>query len=121
MERLDEHFEWTEYTEVGKALDAEMVVAIDLQDFNIFQGQTLYQGRANAKVWVYDCKNDGRVVFEKDLPQAVYPPNTGIPTSERQEPEFRREFVAILSDQIARHFYAHDAHADYVMDARALE
>ena len=37
------------------------------------------------------------------------------------EAEFRREFVAVLADQIARHFYAHDPYADLAQDAAALK
>ena len=111
---------WDEYTEIGDALEADMVVGIDLQDFTIYQGQTLYQGKANVVLRVYDC-TDGRPVFEKELPRSVYPPNTGIPTSEKPEVEFRRNFVRVLADHIGRHFYAHDAHADYALDATALD
>lgn len=120
-EWLDENFEWTEYTEVGEALEADMVVAIDLEDFTLYQGQTLYQGKANAALQVYDCTDPGQPVFEKVLPQTLYPPNTGIPTAERPEAEFRREFVRIMADQIGRHFYAHDAHSDYALDATAMD
>ncbi len=112
---------WEEYPEVGKAMKADMVVGIDLEGFSIFQGQTLYQGKANATIRVYDCRHGGKVAFEKVLPQAVYPPNSGIPTSDRLEAEFRREFVTVLADQIARHFYAHDPHADMAQDAAALK
>ena len=112
---------WDEYVEVGRALKADIVVGIDLEGFTILEGQTLYQGRANATIRVYDCANGGELVFEKTMPQSTYPPNVAIPASERTEPGFRREFVAVLADQIARHFYAHDPHADMAMDARALE
>lgn len=112
---------WEEYAEVGKAMKADMVVGIDLEGFSIFQGQTLYQGKANATIRVYDCRQGGKMVFEKILPQAVYPPNSGVPTSDRLEAEFRREFVSVLADQIARHFYAHDPHADLAQDASALK
>ena len=44
-----------------------------------------------------------------------------MPTSERTEPEFRHEFVLVLADQIARHFYAHDPYADMGQDAAANE
>jgi hypothetical protein len=111
---------WEEYTEVGKAMKADMVVGIDLEGFSLYQGTTLYQGRANVAIRVYDCTKGGKLVFEKNLPPAVYPPNSFVPTSERAEPEFRREFVLVLADQIARHFYAHDPHADMGQDAAAL-
>ena len=111
---------WEEYSEVGKAMKADMVVGVDLEGFSLYQGQTLYQGKANATVRVYDCKKDGKMVFEKILPPSTYPPNSAVPTSERTEPEFRREFVLVLADQIARHFYTHDPYADLGQDASAL-
>jgi uncharacterized protein YbjQ (UPF0145 family) len=111
---------WEEFVEVGKAMKADMVVGIDLESFNLLQGQTLYQGTANATVRVFDCKKGGKMVFEKTLPQSVYPPNTSIPTSERQEVTFRQEFETVLADQIARHFYAHDPYADMAQDASSL-
>ncbi len=111
---------WEEYREVGKGVKADMVVGIDLESFSIFQGQTLYQGKANAVVAVYDCQKNGKKVFEKILPQSVYPPNTGVPTSERLEGDFRREFVAVLADQIGRHFYSHEPYPDMAQDSAAL-
>jgi hypothetical protein len=112
--------EWTEFPEVGKALGAEMVVGIDLAEFSLYQGQTLYQGKANATISVYDCANGNKVVFEKSLPQVLYPPNTGIPTSDQPKVQFRRRFIRVLADQIARHFYPHDPHADLGLDSDAL-
>jgi uncharacterized protein YbjQ (UPF0145 family) len=111
---------WEEYVEVGKAMKADVVIGVELEKFSIYQAQTLYQGKANAMVRVYDCKDGGKVVFEKILPQTVYPPNTFIQTSDLQESEFRREFVGVLADQIARHFYGHDPYADLGQDNSAL-
>jgi len=111
---------WEEYSEVGKALNADMVVGVDLEGFSIFQGQTLYQGKANATIKVYDCRKNNKLVYEKTIPTSVYPPNTGIPTSDRSEAAFRREFIHVLADQIARHFYAHDPHADVGQDIAAI-
>jgi hypothetical protein len=110
---------WDEYVEVGQSLEADVVVGIDLEDFTIYQGQTLYQGRANFTLKVYDCQS-GELVFEKSAPQAVYPPNHGVSTQDQHESDFRREFVGILSDQIARHFYPHDPGAYFAMDAAAI-
>jgi hypothetical protein len=112
---------WEDFPEVGKAMKAEIVVGIDLESFSLLQGQTLYQGKANATIRVYDCKQGNKVVFEKTIPQSIYPPNTSIPTSDRSEAEFRREFVAVLADQIARHFYDHDRYADVGLDAASLK
>jgi len=118
-EWMDEN-SWDEYTEVGKALRADVVLGIDLEDFQLYQGQTLFQGRAQVEVKLFDCKT-GDLVFRKRLPRSVYPPNQMIPTSDRQESEFRQEFVRVLADQIGRHFYAHDRYADIALDAQSLK
>ena len=117
-EWMDNHT-WEEYTEIGEALEADMVVGIDLEDFGIYQGQTLYQGRAECTIQVYDCHTKEQV-FEKHPPQALYPPNHMISTRDMQESQFRRRFVGIVSEQIARHFYGHDPHVDFAMDATAI-
>ena len=101
-------------------MNADMVVGIDLESFSMFQGQTLYRGKANASIHVYDCKAGGKEVFTRTMPPTIYPPNTFIPTSDRQEGEFRREFTLVLADQVARHFYAHDRNADVAQDASTL-
>ena len=111
---------WDEYPEVAKAMKADMVVGVDLESFSLYLGQTLYQGKANASIHVFDCKKNGKEVFHKSIPQCIYPPNGAIATSERTEPDFRNEFVGVLADQIARHFYSHDPYADYGQDAAAL-
>jgi len=110
---------WDDYSEIGKALEADMVVGIDLETFGIYAGQTLFQGKADYAIQVYDCqKND--VVFERFPPQSVYPPNHVVSTSSMQEPDFRREYVRVLADEIARHFYAHDHRAYFAADSSVI-
>jgi hypothetical protein len=112
---------WEEYAEIGRALNADMVVGIDLEEFSLFQGQTLYQGKANIRLLVYDVAGGREPVFEKNLPQAVYPPNAPIPASDNQESQFRRKFVGYLARQIGHHFYAHDATVDFANDSTAVQ
>jgi hypothetical protein len=111
---------WDEYVEIGKAVNADMVVGLDLEEFSLYQGQTLYQGRANLKIEVYDVAQGKQPVFEKNLPQAIYPPNAAIPSGEKPEPQFRRQFVNHLSQVIARYFFDHDATVDFASDSTAL-
>jgi hypothetical protein len=118
-EWMDENT-WEEYVEVGKAVGAEVVVGIDLERFDLLAGQTVYQGRANVTLKVYDCKSKSEL-FSKSPPQIAYPANHVVSSLNKQEVDFRREFVSILADQIARHFYAHDPHADVAMDSRAMD
>jgi hypothetical protein len=119
MEWADENT-WDEYVEIGKALDADMVVGLELEEFSLYQGQTLYQGKANVKVLVYDVAQGQEPVFERHLPQAVYPPNAAIPAGEKPESHFRRQFVNHLAELIGRYFYDHDATVDFASDSTAL-
>jgi hypothetical protein len=119
VSRWTDENNWDEYAEIGKALDADIVLGLDLEQFSLYQGQTLYQGKATVAMTVYDVEED-EVLFEKRLPQVLYPPNTGVDTS-RPEEEFRRQFVQVLSDQIGRHFYAHDTRANFAQDSQVLE
>ena len=109
-----------EYVELADALEADMVVVIELKNFDILQGQTLYQGKADVDLAVYDCTEGSKMVYEEELPQSVYPPISGVETSAKPESEFRREYLHVLAEQIGRYFYPHDPRADFAMDARAL-
>jgi hypothetical protein len=114
----DEH-DWQEYPEVGKALEADMVVGVDLTSFSTNQGPTLYQGKATASVQVFDMKDTSKPAWVNHLPEIKYPPDIGIPISDKSEIDFRRQFTAVLAERIARSFYAHDEHADVAQNARA--
>jgi hypothetical protein len=111
---------WEDYVEVGRALEADMVLGLDLEQFSIFDSQTLYRGRANVTMKLYDCET-GNSLVDKALPQAVYPPNTAKATSDLQESAFRREFLANLAEEIGRHFYPHDPRANFAADAAAFQ
>jgi hypothetical protein len=108
---------WQKFTEVGKALKADMVVGIELERFSLQQGPTLLQGNAAVRVVVYDMQEGGKQVYEKTLPRVLYPPNTPIPSAEKSEAEFRKQYLSILADQIGRHFYSHDSLEDFGIDA----
>jgi hypothetical protein len=111
---------WEEYVDIGKALNADMVIGLDLEEFNLFQGQTLYQGKANLKMMVFEVAKGREPVFERNLPQAIYPPNAAIPAGEKPEAQFRRQFVGYLARQISHYFYDHDSTVDFANDATAL-
>lgn len=108
---------WEEFTEIGEALKADMVIGIDLEQFSLYQGQTLYQGKATVKVTVYDMKDGGREVFEKPMPQMLFPPSTPVASADKPEAEFRRQFVGVVAEKIARHFYGYNSRLDYASDS----
>lgn len=108
--------DWDDYVEVGKQLKADMVIGIGLEEYGLYQSQTLYQGKARMNVKVYDVAAGGESVWHKSIPRVLYPPNRGVDTSVPEE-DFRQKFVLHLADIVGRHFYSHDAQADLGIDA----
>lgn len=99
---------WIDYPTVGKALDADMVVGIDLESFRMHEGSTLYRGRATINVRVYDVA-EKKVVFSKRFDDFQFPSDGAMPVTDRSEAQFRAMFLQILSQRIARAFYAYDS------------
>jgi len=104
---IDEN-DWVDYQTVGRALDADHVVGVDLEEFRLHEGSTLYRGRATAHVRVYDLES-GELVFERRVDDFVFPANTAIPASDRSEAEFRGMFLRMLSLRISRLFHAYES------------
>ncbi len=120
VDKWEDENNWDNYLQIGKALKADMVVGIDLDQFSLLQGQTLYQGKASIEISVYDLsKATKRPAYQKSLPQRMYPPNAPVPAAEKPLAEFQREFIQALADQISRHFYDHDATQDFAADSAA--
>ena len=105
---------------MGRALEADVVLGLDLEQFSIYESQTLYRGKANVTMKLYDCES-GNLLVDKTLPQTVYPPNAAKATSDLQESAFRREFLINLAEEIGRHFYPHDPRANFAADAAAFQ
>ncbi len=119
---IDERYDGDySFTEAGEAFGADLVLGIELQEFSLYMGQTLYQGTATARFVVHDMKDGGRVVFERDMSRITWPPNGGVETSERQESHFRRQFIRVVADHIGRHFYRHDPGSYFAQDAAAMK
>lgn len=104
---LDENA-WVDSKALGKSLDADYVLGIDLERFRLFEGSTLYRGRAAVTVQVVEVAS-GEVVFSKRLDDYSFPANGAIPSSDRSEPEFRSLFLSMLGQRIARWFHAYES------------
>ncbi len=119
MDRND----WNEvdYQEVGAAVGADMIVAIDMESFSLYDGPTLFRGKSDVIITVYDVKNRGALLFEDSPPQILYPVASGLHISGgANEADFRRRFIDYVSTRIARNFYAYDATTDFGQDALVL-
>ena len=107
---------WVDYQTVGKALDADYVVGIDLEEFRFHEGSTLYRGRATAHVKVYDLA-EKKLVFQKRIDDFAFPANSAIPAADRSEKEFRGMFIQMLSLQVSRLFHAYESREVFAEDS----
>jgi hypothetical protein len=111
--------DWENFKDLGRSVKATRIVYIELDDFDLYKGKTLYQGTADVAVSVYDMEDKERLVWDRRLGQILFPRNSGIPASDKPVQIFERQFVEILSTQIAEHFYKHNPNADFALDAVA--
>ncbi len=109
-----------DYREIGRGVSADKVLAIDLDSVRLHEGMTLYKGRADLIVTVYDMNDEGTVVFRKTIPDFTFPRNSARHATEMSEARFREMFVMILSQQIAKHFYEYRIEEDFAHDAVGL-
>lgn len=105
--------------DLGRAVNAEMVVHIELDEFSLFNGRTLYQGHSEANVSVYDMSEGQRLVWDSSFGEILYPRNSGIAVQDKSLQRFQREFVDIVAETIAVKFYKHDPHKLFALDALA--
>ena len=116
---VDKH-DWHDYQEVGRALKADYVVGMDLERFELSRGSTLLQGQADVRLAVYDVKNNAKTWEPARQLSVKYPPNSPYAAADRQEDDFRRQFLGVLADRVARHFYDYDSRRDFAQDATVL-
>jgi hypothetical protein len=122
--RADEIADWIDregwdqidYREIGRGVKAERVVAIGLAGFSIREGASLYKGRADITVSVYDMTDGGHEVFRKSIPEFSFPATGPYPVGDLSEVQFRRAFLNTLSQHVARYFYPYDAAEDFSRD-----
>lgn len=112
-----DHNSWDnmDYREAGKALDADMVIAIDLARFEIVPNPGIYKGHSEYVVSVYDINHDGKLVFQ-ETPKPIEFPVNELAYVSATEREFRGSFLRLLSHRIARNFYEYNNREDLMLD-----
>lgn len=108
-----------EFLELGKAVKADRLVRIEMDHFDLFKGQTLYQGVAEITISVYDVKEGGKLLWDKRVGELRFPHHSAIPAQDKPVQEFQQEFVEVLASKLGRYFYKHDPNADFAIDAMA--
>ena len=109
----------TDFSAIGKGVKADVVVGIQIADYSIREGSTLYQGRCEVTATVFDIKNDGQVTYLIGPDQFQFPeqPRPAIQTNDRK---FEAIFLAKLTEVISRRFYAYDRLDTVAEDARFM-
>ncbi len=108
---LDENA-WVDYATLGEAVDADIVVGIDLDHFSLHEGSTLYRGRTTVHMQVHDV-NEDLIVFDKRMEDFTFPADSAIPTADQSEQQFRGLFLRILSSRLSRCFHAYESRAHF--------
>jgi hypothetical protein len=101
---------------IGSRLNADYVVAINISNLKLKDGQTLYKGSSTTDVSVYEVANGSSPVFRKSLPDFVFP-QTGVPITDTDEATFQRFYLAEVARRLARVFYPYDPSVDVAADA----
>ncbi|GIW98852.1 MAG: hypothetical protein KatS3mg111_2185 [Pirellulaceae bacterium] len=116
---LDAHsWDDSDYVEIGKGVQADRLVVVEVSNLQLKNGQTLYQGRANVTVTVYEIPS-GKLVFREQMPEFVFPSTGGMPVTETTETKFRSFFLQVITRRVAGLFYPVDATSDVALDATA--
>jgi hypothetical protein len=114
------HWNQIDYRDVGKGVKADKVVAIDLAGFRLHDGPTLYRGQASFTVKVLDIKDDGREVFRRSQSEITFPTTGAYHSQETSEPVFRKTFVKVIAQQVARYFVEYNLSDNFGRDPAVL-
>ena len=108
----------------GPGLVAGPVFPVDityLETFRLHEGQTLYKGRSDVELTVYDMLDEGKIVYHEVLPEIKYPVTAGQHIGDTSEREFRRKFIDVMATEIGYHFHPHSVDIDFGTDAELLD
>ena len=100
---------------LGKGVGADYVVAIKLANMSLNNGKSLFKGKADISVAVYDI-HDGKIAFRKNMPEFEFPKMDGPSLVDTTEAKFRVSFLTIVSQHIGVLFYPHDPNELAVQD-----
>ena len=101
--------------EMGKSVQADFVLSINLDDYTIREGSTIYKGKSEITIAVVDCKS-GNTTYAVG-PDLMEYPRDGRPAIQTNDRKFETFYLAWLSEQIAQQFYKHDANKNFADDA----
>lgn len=101
---------------LGEDVKADMVVVIEIGSYSIHEGATIFKGKADHSVTVYDIQKDGRTSFAQGPDLFSFPEN-GRPVIQTTERQFEAFFLSRLTEHISRLFVPYDKMDAFADDA----
>jgi hypothetical protein len=113
--------DWDEsdFLEIGRGVNADMLVAVDLDSFSLHESTTLFKGRAAVTTKVYDITRGGKEVFRTTDPEFTFPKSHPVHETATSARAFERVFIQVLSEDIAKNFYAYNLQEEFARDGAA--
>lgn len=123
--KVDEFIEanggWREEyaAQLGDAVGADYVIVIEVEDYSIHEGPTLYKGRSEWTASAYDVANDGKIAFSNGPNHFAFPA-TGRPSLQTSERVFESFYLGRLCDRISKQFVTYDKMDSYADEAMMM-
>jgi hypothetical protein len=105
---------------IGRGVGADKLVAIDLASFSLHDGGTMFKGRCDVSVTVYDMAKGGDETQILDGLPIAFPANGAQSTATCREPQFRNDFLKVVALEVARNFYRHDKRVVMALDSTLI-
>lgn len=104
-----------DYEAIGKGVSADYVLAVTLANLSLRNGKTLFKGKADVAVSLYDIK-EGTIAYRKTFPEFEHPKLDGPSIVDTTEARFRVHYLQIVSQHIAVLFYPYNPNDLAVQD-----
>lgn len=111
-----------DFREIGLGVNADKVIAVEIDSYSIHEGTTLYKGRSMVTTTVFDLtEGEGEVVFSQGPAEYLFPKSHARPVMSTTEQQFEAVYLAKLVDNIARNFYQYDKADPVAEDATGID
>ena len=122
IEDWKDNHDWNQmdFRLIGRGVKADRVLAINIRSFSLYSGPSMYRGKTELDLQVYNMEDKGKVVWRKNVPEVQFPVHGEDAVISKSESQFRREFLAFLSARLARNFHAYDPQDAFADDLQYI-
>jgi len=112
-----------DFRAIGKGVNADKVIGIEIGSYSIKEGSTLFKGRSMVTTTVFDLTEEGagEAVFSQGPAEYLFPKGHARPAISTNERAFEAVYLAKLVDNIARNFYPYDKAEGVAEDATGVD